>query len=75
LHDASDQQRTYLDELDLNLSPLTATLLIIVIVIITSHRSPISLVATAGVVTSEVVARRGLIESVGILNVGHFGQE
>jgi hypothetical protein len=65
--------RLVLDELDFDLATLTATLLIVVIIVIACHRSPRALGATGvGAVASEVIARRRVVEtSVGIKLIGH----
>ena len=65
--------RFVLNELDLDLSALTATFLIIVVIIIsTSHGGSGSLGATSiGAVTSEVVARGGLVETGGRIEISH----
>lgn len=66
--------RLVLDELDLDLSALTATLLIIIVVIFARHRSSVSTLAnaTAVVGAAEIIAGRGLVETgVGVSDVGH----
>jgi hypothetical protein len=67
--------RLVLDELDLDLATLTATLLIVLIVILTSHGGSWAL-GTTGVAagTGEVVTRRRLVKAGGgVSDVGHGG--
>ena len=65
--------RFVLNELDLDLSTFSAALLIIIVIVITCHGSPIAFGA-AGIhaVAGQVIARGGVVEaSVGVGNVSH----
>lgn len=64
--------RLVLDEFDLNLSSLTAALVIVVVVVVACGRYSGTLCASRlEPVAGEVVARGRLIERVGISDVGH----
>ena len=66
--------RLVLDKLDLNLSPLTATFLVIVVIILTGHGSSVVALLTTGVATiaSKVITRRWLVETGGrVSDIGH----
>ena len=68
--------RFILDELDLNFSPLTAALFIILIIIVSCCRHSRTLCAPRlEPVAGEVVARGGVIEGIRIGNVGHVDDD
>ena len=76
LRESNVTTRFILDELDLNFSPLTATLLIIVIIIVSCSRHSRTLCASRlEPVASELVARGRVIEGVRIGNVGHVDDD
>jgi hypothetical protein len=72
LRESNVTTRFILDELDLNFSPLPATLLIIVVIIVSCRRHSRTLCASRlEPVASEFVARGRVIEGVGVGNVSH----
>ena len=76
LREGNVTARFILDELDLNFSPLTATLFIIVIIIVSCCRHSRTLCASRlEPVASEVVVRGRVIEGVRVGNVGHVDDD
>ncbi len=74
LRESDVTTRLVLNEFDLNLSPLAATLFIIVVVIIACCRHSRALCASRlESVAGEVVAGRRVVEGVRIGDVGHVG--
>ena len=72
LRESDVTTRFILDELDLDFSPLTATLLIILIIIVSCCRHSRTLCASRlEPVASEFVARGRVFEGVGVGNVSH----
>ena len=64
--------RLVLDEFDLDLSPLTATLLIIIVVVVACLRHSGTLRASRlEPIAGEIVARRRVVEGIRIGDVGH----
>jgi hypothetical protein len=67
--------RLVLDELDLDLPPLTAALLVIIIVIVACHGCPGSFGASRiDSIAGEIITRRRVVEGRGIGDVSHFDE-